>query len=85
MPSTTDSLDRLIELLAQRGQAVGAGGDAIDEVLGSAPRTTEVRSLRDHPDVVQFRQDLIDGFIRVDTANRLLRLLSTVVTAMMAG
>ncbi|UCG16161.1 MAG: hypothetical protein JSV19_12790 [Phycisphaerales bacterium] len=84
MPTATDSLDRLIDLLARRGQSDSTPGDAIDKALASAPRMTEVRSLKDHPDVRQFRQDLVDGFIRVDTANRLLQLLSTIVTAMTA-
>jgi len=83
MSSATDSLDRLIDVLGGAAPEAAPGGDAIDEVLGSPPRVTEVRSLRDHPDVVQFRQDLIDGLVRVDTVNRLLGLLSTVLTAVL--
>ena len=84
MLPATDSLDRLIDLLARRAQFDSTPGDAIDKALASAPRMTNVCSLKDHPDVKQFRQDLIDGFVRVDTANRLLQLLSTIVTAMTA-
>ena len=78
MATAVEELDKLIDTLTTRK------GDAIDDVLSAAPRTTAVQSLRDHPDVVQFRQELTDGLIRVDTANRLLRLVSTVVTAVLA-
>ena len=84
MQPTTDSLDRLIDLLGRQERFDSTLGDAIDKALASSPRMTKVHSLKDHPDVKQFRQDLIDGFVRVDTANRLLQLLSTIVTAMTA-
>ena len=57
--------------------------DAIDAILASEPRTTAVRSLRDHEVVQQFRRELSDGLIRVDTANKLLGLIRTVVEAAM--
>ena len=57
--------------------------DAIDAILASEPRTTAVRSLRDHEVVQQFRRELTDGLIRVDTANKLLGLIRTVVEAAM--
>jgi hypothetical protein len=82
MPSPAEQLDRLIDLLST---AATPPRDAIDEVLAGAPRTTEVKSLRDHPDVQQFRQDLIDGLIRVDTANRLLQLVATAVASMISS
>lgn len=82
MPSPTEQLDQLIDLLSS---STAPPGDAIDEVLAGAPRTTEVKSLRDHPDVQQFRQDLVDGLIRIDTANRLLQLVATVVASMVSS
>jgi hypothetical protein len=82
MPSPAEQLDRLIDLLST---STGQPRDAIDEVLAGAPRATEVKSLRDHPDVKQFRQDLIDGLIRVDTANRLLQLVATAVASMISS
>ena len=57
--------------------------DAIDAILAGEPRTTAVRSLRDHEVVQRFRQELSDGLIRVDTANKLLGLIHTVVEAAM--
>jgi hypothetical protein len=85
MSTATESLDRLIEQLTARASAAapGAGrGDAIDEVLSSPPRQSDVPDLHQHPVVRQFRQDLIDGFIRVDTARQLLDLVSLVVSAL---
>jgi len=55
--------------------------DAIDAILASEPRGTVVRSLRDHEIVQQFRRELSDGLIRVDTANKLLGLIRTIVDA----
>ena len=57
--------------------------DAIDAILAGEPRTTAIRSLRDHEAVRQFWRELSDGLIRVDTANKLLGLIRTVVDAAM--
>ena len=71
-------LTRLEESLPKAKQK-----DAIDAILAGEPRTTAVRSLRDHEVVQQFRRELSDGLIRVDTANKLLGLIRTVVEAAM--
>jgi len=71
-------LDRLEESIPQAKRK-----DAIDAILASDPRSTGVRSLRDHEVVQQFRRELSDGLIRVDTANKLLGLIRTVVEAAM--
>lgn len=47
--------------------------DAIDAELSRAPRSTRVASLREAPEAQAFRDELVNGLIRVDTANRLLR------------
>jgi hypothetical protein len=57
----------------------GADADAIERELSSAPRTTSVMSLRDSQVVETFRSELTDGLIRVDTVNRLLRLVNEIV------
>lgn len=79
-----DQLDGVAESDSKPNEA-SVGGDAIDRVLGSTPRRTEVRSLRGDAVVENFRRELTDGLIRVDTANQLLRLLSQVVGAVLAG
>jgi hypothetical protein len=56
--------------------------DAITTVLNEEPRTTAVVSLREDPAVEAFRQALTDGLIRVDTANRLLRLINEIIVRM---
>jgi len=60
-------------------QPKAPSGDAIDAVLASPARTTAVRSLRSSPEIEAFRQALVDGLIRVDTVNQLLRLVNEVV------
>lgn len=78
----TQILDDLLKTLDSKlGASPATGrGDAIDAVLADAPRTTAVTSLREAQAVADFRQALMDGLIRVDTANRLLRLVNEVVT-----
>ena len=85
MAKDSDNLLALLERLeesippSRRKDAI----DAIDTILASEPRSTGMRSLRDHEVVQQFRRELSDGLIRVDTANKLLGLIRTVVEAVM--
>lgn len=77
----TGVLDDLVTALDVRlatRRATG-GGDAIDAVLNEPGRTTQVVSLRDAPEVAAFRQAMVDGLIRVDAANRLLRLVHELI------
>jgi len=60
-------------------QQKAPAGDAIDAVLAFPARATAVRSLRSSPEIEAFRQALLDGLIRADTANQLLRLVNEVV------
>ena len=80
MNEATNELDALLGELERRLRAAGRG-DAIDRILGGAPRTTQVRSLRDDEVVESFRRELSDGLIRVDTANKLLHFVSQVLAA----
>jgi len=57
--------------------------DAIDTELARPARTTAVVSLKDAAEVEAFRNELIDGLIRVDTANQLLRLANEVITRLL--
>lgn len=77
---TTGELDRLVRTLdAVLTDTSETPGDAIDRVLAAPGRTTAVRSLADSPEIEAFRQELLDGLIRADTINRLLRLINDVV------
>ncbi len=80
MSNLTDELDRLLNTLDRKDQQSPGSGDAIDLILASPPRKTEVRSLRHDPVVEAFRRELTDGLIRVDTVNQLLNLVNTVIT-----
>ena len=84
MPDLTEELDRLIDALDKRIESDPAAGDAIDLILATPPRETQVRSLRNEATVQAFRRELVDGLIRVDTANQLLRLVTTAITSLMA-
>jgi len=80
MAKDSDNLMALLERLEQ-SIPLPKRKDAIDAILASEPRSRGVRSLRDHEVVGQFRRELSDGLIRVDTANRLLGLIRTMVEA----
>ena len=82
MAMDSDNLTALLERL-EENIPQPKRKDAIDAILAGEPRTTGVRSLRDHEVVQQFRRELSDGLIRVDTANKLLGLIRTVVEAAM--
>lgn len=84
----TGELERLLSTLESlvesskadpTGQGTTHKSDAIDSVLASPARATAVRSLRSAPEIEAFRQALVDGLIRTDTVNQLLRLVNEVV------
>lgn len=77
----TKILDDLLMTLEQGSTKTGGKGDAIDAVLGGAPRRTQVESVRRAPEIEAFRRELTDGLIRADTVNQVLRLLNEWITA----
>jgi hypothetical protein len=80
MGTASDTFETLLGEL-EAGIQQSRTPDAIDEILSSEPRKTKVKSLRDHEVIQQFRQELSEGLIRVDTAGHLLELLRTVFAA----
>ncbi len=93
MASVTEALDRLVGAVDQAASQADGGAttpsqrarDAIDEVLEGPRRTTQVVSLGESEVVAAFRRELADGFIRIDTVNQLLRLVSAVVERIVAA
>lgn len=84
MSEVTAELDRLVARLeAAEASRVPARGDAIDEALEQPARRTEVRAVSASAEMEAFRRELIDGLIRADTANRLLRLVAEIVERML--
>jgi hypothetical protein len=79
MPSTSE-IELLLHQLDQLMSRTRPG-DAIDDALQAAPRTTATTSLRDHEIVRKFRQEVADGLIRLDTANQLFGLVRTILDA----
>jgi len=71
------------------GQSVGSASkpnaarpsqpDAIDRLLNAPRRTTSVVRLRGSEPFERFKQELVDGLIRVDAGHRLLDLLEAVL------
>lgn len=70
-------LDELLNVLARAIDRRPA--DAIDAELARSPRATAVQSLAGSEELEAFRQEAVDGLIRVDTANQLFRLIAVVV------
>lgn len=67
------------------GSRESGAGDAIDEVLRQPVRVLAAVSLREAPEVVAFRDELVSGLIRVDTARQLLQLVNEVILRLMRG
>jgi len=85
MSEITADLERLVQKLdaAAGASSSPSRGDAIDVTLREPARKTSVQSLRNAPEIEAFRNELIDGLIRADTANRLLNLVATIVEKML--
>ncbi len=77
MTSEMSGLEQLIGVLQRAID--GRPKDAIDAELSRPARQTGVGAIAEAPEVEAFRREILDGMIRVDTANQLLRLVSIVV------
>ena len=73
-----DQLDALLHRLEELLDATHRG-DAIDRALAAPARNSGAVSLRAHKVVRQFREEAVQGLIRLDTANQLLGLLQSVL------
>lgn len=80
-----DTLTALVDRLEQAINGDAERQDAISAELARPGRKTATVSLQDAPEIERFREELTDGLIRVDTANRLLNLVNTVVSHILAG
>ncbi len=56
-----------------------SAADALDLILGAPPRQTKVKRLRDSDVVRQFREDLLNGTVRIDRLNQILSIVALVV------
>ena len=75
-----DQLDAFLDKLEQLAtKSSPSPPDAIDQIRAGPRRTTRTRSIRHHPDMEHFRQEMADGLIRADTANQLFRLITSVL------
>ena len=79
----TKVLEDLMATLEAAEQKSAGKGDAIDAVLSGTPRTTQVTSARQTPEMEAFRRELTDGLIRADTVNQVLRLLNEWITRLL--
>ncbi|MBI1826147.1 MAG: hypothetical protein HY287_04230 [Planctomycetes bacterium] len=55
--------------------------DAIADILGAPPLGTKVQSLHDLDVMQQFRRELSDGTIQMDTLHQILGLVSSIMKA----
>ena len=80
MSAPGQELDALLKELEQvAGKISNRPADAIDRIIQGPRRQTKTRSIRHDPVLENFRRELTDGLIRADTANQLLRLITTVL------
>lgn len=57
--------------------------DALDMILGAPPRRTDVKRLRETEAVRQFREDLLNGAVRIDRLNQVLSIVALVIKQVM--
>ena len=80
---STSVLDQLLATLdaaADKEPKTFTGNpDAITLKMAKERRKTNVTSVRDDPVMEAFRQELTDGLIRVDTVQKVISLVNTVV------
>ena len=87
-----EELDQAVsaEMVANSPDGTAGGGvpdsathpgasDALDLVLGAPPRQTNVKRLRDSDVVRQFREDLLNGAVRIDRLNQVLSIVALVI------
>jgi len=77
MAENTDGLSKLLSALQRAVNDRPA--DAIDTELQAEPRRTALKDISSAPEVEAFRNELVDGLIRVDTVNRLLNLVALII------
>jgi hypothetical protein len=56
-----------------------SAADALDLILGAPPRRTNVKRLRDSDVVRQFREDLLNGTVRIDRLNQILSIVALII------
>ena len=61
------------------GAVPSSASDALDLVLGAPPRGTNVKRLGDSDVVRQFREDLLNGAVRIDRLNQVLSIVALVI------
>ncbi len=59
--------------------AHSSSADPLDLILGSPPRSTRVKRLRDSDVVQQFRRDLLEGTVRTERLVQFLAVVGAVV------
>ncbi len=88
MTEIVKQLDALLERIGAAGpsqtepvplQEADAMPDAIDAVLAQPQRQTNVQRLQNDPAMAAFREELVNGLIRVDTVRQFLSVLSKAI------
>ena len=77
MSALPNDLDKLLATI--RAAVTPAPADAIDRELARTPRQTQVVSLLEDPAILRFRQELMDGHVRIDTVHQVLNLINQIL------
>lgn len=83
MTQDTTTIDELLSALDAAVRRKSTRGDAIDAVLASPGRVTNVTSIKDSPQAKAFKQAVVDGLIRTDAVHKLLGLINEVVVGVL--
>ena len=77
--SETPAPDSPVTLGESESATHAAEADALDLIAGSKPRRTNVVHLRDSEVVQKFRQDLLEGAVRIEHLNQFLGMVGLIV------
>ena len=74
-----DATDETTAVGAPDSVTHSSTADALDLILGAPRRQTNVKRLRDSEAVRQFREDLLNGAVRIDRLNQMLSIVALVI------
>ena len=77
--SETPAPDSPVTLGESESATQAVEADALDIILGSKPRHTKVEYLRDSEVVQKFRQDLLEGAVRIEHVNQFLGIVGLII------
>jgi hypothetical protein len=85
LDSILDSLEKLVEQAPDATKDKPAGPNPLEVFLSEPERTTNVKSIRNHPTVQEWRRELQDATTRNDVAYRALNFVDELLKIVLSA